>query len=255
MFDTIILLVFLILVIVIAYLLLRSMSGKKAGGGGDREIEYQFTFESPEDVEEMKKRLHELGATKRIEALMPITVYNPANQNDQDPTYVRVRHEGKCITFTVKKDLKSEFPLEYEVELEPTPHNLEQINKIVLGLGATVKYRVDKIRETWDYDGVKEIVFDTYPGLPTYMEIDAHDEETLHAVVKKLGLKVENRSTSKDMYNTYFGIPKDRKFIPGSVLTFDESAKDLFKGMFEKNEEMFDENIKKQKEYVKKFKI
>jgi len=230
------------------------MSSLKSGGG-DREVEYQFTFESPDQVDAMRKKLERMGATKRGEALMPITVYSPPIPDDKDPTYIRVRHEGKNITLTVKKDLKSEFPLEYEVELEPTAHNLDQINKIVLGLGAQVKYKVDKIRETWDYEGVKEIVFDTYPGVPTFMEVDAHDEATLNKVCALLGLDVNKRVMSKDIYNAYFGIPKDRKFIPGTVLTFDESAKELFKGMFEKNEKMFDENIKNQKAYVKKFKL
>jgi adenylate cyclase class IV len=41
-------------------------------------------------------------------------------------------------------------------------------------LGCKKLYDIEKIRETWEVGGCKEVVFDAYPGLLTYMEIDCH---------------------------------------------------------------------------------
>tara|TARA_X000000368_G_C22419125_1_gene445259 strand:+ start:98 stop:214 length:117 start_codon:yes stop_codon:yes gene_type:complete len=34
-----------------------------------------------------------------------------------------------------------------------------------------VKYKIEKIRKVYQLKGCKEIVFDSYAGIPTYMEI------------------------------------------------------------------------------------
>ena len=243
-------LIFLIVLVVVLALVIRSLPRMTTSGGGDREIEWQFAL-NQDEIPKMKEKLVSIGATREREYLMPVVVYNSANG---DPIYIRLRHEGNRISFTVKKDLKAEFPIEYEVDLKPDLQNMDQLHLMLTAMGCTVKYRVEKIREIWRMKGAKEIVFDRYPGVPTYMEIDTTSEQDLRKIASLLGLGEEKRMLTKDAYNYFYGIPSDRKIPPGGELGFNEHAKEQFIGKFQKDEDKFDQLLAEQIEYVKKLK-
>lgn len=252
----ILIILLLVLAIVVCYLMKPVVSG---GGEKNREYEYAFMFEPVEEAatkaDELREKLKSLGAKRRAEVLMPIAVYNHLQYEPDDKSgpYIRVRHEGDRVTFTVKSDLDSKFVKEYEVNVDkPGGNTVDEMHKMLTALKFPLKYRVEKLREIWNMDEA-EIVFDTYPGLPIYIEIETDSKKKLDAVTRKLGFDPKMALTKeRDMYSRVYGFPKDRKPPPNAQLIFSEDAKKQFEGLFEKNEELFDKLLKEQIEYIKK---
>lgn len=207
--------------------------------------EYELRFYGYSEYK-VKSRIKELGAElinkKRI---MPLTVYShPKGKKD---SYIRVRDEGKQITLTSKTNLKKKFVTEFEVEVD----SFEQADLILKSLGCKKKYQIEKIRETWQLPGCKEIVFDSYPGSDTYMEIDCHSEKSLMTIAKKIGVYPEflvTNFTLGDHYLQEYGIKKNRKM---GDLTFKDAKKQLGK-YITKNKNKFNTILKKQKKLIKK---
>jgi predicted adenylyl cyclase CyaB len=210
----------------------------------DKEVEQRFI---DIDTDKFRKTLKKVGAKlinpKRI---MPLMVFfHPRNKKD---SYIRIRDEGKQITLTSKTNLKDKYVTEFEVEID----SFEQGIKILNSLGCKTKYYIEKIRETWVLPGCKEIVIDSYPGLKEYIEVDCHNEKSLNAAIKKLGLKIPSDDTDlgiTKMYYDQYGIPMNRK--ADGDLTF-KNGKKLFSKYIIKNKSIFNKIIKEQQKYYKK---
>ena len=209
----------------------------------NKEFELRFYGYSESKV---KSKIKELGGIlinkKRI---MPLIVYNhPKGKKD---SYIRVRDEGKQITLTSKTNLKDKYVTEYEVEID----SFEQGMKILNSLGCKKRYYIEKIRETWVLPGCKEIVIDSYPGLQEYIEVDCHNEKSLNAAIKKLGLKKPSDDADlgvNKMYYDQYGVPMNRKNL--GDLTFKNSKK-IFGKLIKKNKTIFNKILKEQITYYK----
>ena len=175
------------------------------------------------DTTEFRKKLKKIGAKlDNPKQLMPSVVFtHPKNKKD---SYVRIRNEGKQITMTSKSNLKNKFVTEYEVEIDDFQSGVD----LLLSLGCKIKYYAEKIRETWKVPGCKVIVFDSYPGLKEYIEIECNSEKILNFTMKKLDVKKDDSDISIDgMYLNQYGIKKDRK--KSERFTFKDSKKNLSK--------------------------
>jgi adenylate cyclase class IV len=197
------------------------------------------------DTTEFRKKLKKIGAKlDNPKQLMPSVVFtHPKNKKD---SYVRIRNEGKQITMTSKSNLKNKFVTEYEVEIDDFQSGVD----LLLSLGCKIKYYAEKIRETWKVPGCKEIVFDSYPGLKEYIEIECNSEKILNFTMKKLDVKPDNSDISIDgMYLNQYGIKKDRK--KSERFTFKDSKKNLSK-FITKNKSTFNKIIKEQLDFLNK---
>ena len=197
------------------------------------------------DTTEFRKKLKKIGAKlENPKQLMPSVVFtHPKNKKD---SYVRIRNEGKQITMTSKSNLKNKFVTEYEVEIDDFQSGVD----LLLSLGCKIKYYAEKIRETWKVPGCKEIVFDSYPGLKEYIEIECNSEKILNSTMKKLDVKPDNSDISIDgMYLNQYGIKKDRK--KSERFTFKDSKKNLSK-FITKNKSNFNKIIKEQLDFLNK---
>lgn len=198
------------------------------------------------DEKKIKKILKQNNAEliqKKI--IMPLIVYiHPKNKKD---SYIRIRNEGHEITMTTKTKLKSKYVIEREVVID----NMEEGDAILKMLGCKVNYKIEKIREIYKLKGCKEIVFDSYPGIPTYMEIDCHNESSLKKMANILGYKIEDHDKRKlaDIYLELYGIPKNIKW--GKETTF-KNAKKIFYPLIKKNKTLFKKILKEQLKLVKK---
>ena len=193
----------------------------------------------------IKKILKENGAELvQKKTIMPLIVYyHPKGKKD---SYIRIRDEGHEITLTAKTKLKSKYVVEREVVI----NSIEEGDAILKLLGCKVKYKIEKIREIYKLKGCKEIVFDSYAGIPTYMEIDCHNESSLKKMAKLLGYKVEDHDTRKlsDIYYELYGIPKNSKW--GDEVTIKNSKK-IFGPLITKNKKKFMDILKKQMKLIK----
>ena len=199
------------------------------------------------DINESKIKniLKENGAELvQKKTIMPLIVYHhPKNKKD---SYIRIRDEGHEITMTAKTKLKSKYVVEREVII----NSIEEGDAILKLLGCKVKYKIEKIREIYKLKNCKEVVFDSYAGLPTYMEIDCNDESSLKKIANMLGYNIEDHDKRgiSDLYYELYGIPK--KLNWGQNVTI-VNAKKIFLKHITKNKKMFLEILEKQKKLVK----
>ena len=198
------------------------------------------------DEKKIKKILKKNGA-KLIQkkTIMPLITYShPKNKKD---SYIRIRDEGHEITMTAKTKLKAKYVVEREVVI----NSIEEGDAILKLLGCKVNYKIEKIREVYQFKSCKEIVFDSYAGTPTYMEIDCHNLSSLKKMAKLLGYSVDDHDTRSlsDIYFELYGIPKEAKW--GDEVTI-KNGKKIFRPLIKKNKKKFMDILKKQMKLVKK---
>jgi adenylate cyclase, class 2 len=169
--------------------------------------------------------------------------------NSKIRSFARVRYEGKNTTMTVKVYNNKKFPDEYEVSIN---EDFESGKKFLEALNLKQTSYQETYREKWSLPikGVHEITFDTWPGLPPFMEIDCDNKKTLEKVIKLFNPD-KNKITYGPVgvkYNSYYGINILRKKI--SSLTFKNVQKELEP---KKNKDLFKKVITQQKKkYVRK---
>lgn len=168
------------------------------------EIEAKWLDIHPDDI---RQKLKTAGATlARPETLM-------RRKNYDEPTpfavyghgWIRVRDEGDKVTLTYKKmndrSLNGTVDITVEVsDFEKTCALLEQMTLTRRG------YQETK-RETWKLDRA-EIVIDTWPWIPSFVEIEAPDESALWATAARLGLAKESalHGSVENVYQTYYDV-------------------------------------------------
>lgn len=211
-----------------------------------KHLEYEMRFYI-DDIDSFRRKLIKVNATKIQEKkIMPLTVYKHPNGKEM---YIRIRDEGRVKTLTIKKKGSNK---KYEIEREIEINSLEEGDAILKLLGCKKRYHVEKLRETWNLEGCKEIVIDSYPGLKEYIEVDCHNLKSLDAAIKKLDLERPSDDTDlgvTKMYYDQYGIPMNRK--ADGDLTF-KNGKKLFSKYIKKNKSLFNKIIKEQQTYYKK---
>ena len=191
------------------------------------------------DVDKVKKILIKNGATL-VQPRRLMKIYYFTHPQGKEDSMVRLRDEGTHKTLTIKTDLKSKFVIEREIKID----SLEEAEVILKFLGCKPKEGTEKFREQWKLGGCKEIVFDTYPGLPTFMEIDCNSMSSLEKTADLLGYSVEDHTKMKpgQMYDMYYGTKMTDAIRKKGGLTFSKSKK-LVEPMIKKNKKMYLEII------------
>jgi predicted adenylyl cyclase CyaB len=194
---------------------------------------------------ELTSKLKSLGAIQVHQPIIYeyIVFFHPLKKEN---TYIRVRKEYNNITFTYKTNTNKKFCDEYEVNIS----NYNTFINILYMLGFKKNYGIQKLREKWKINGCKEIVFDTYPCLPEYMEIECDTEDKLNNLIKKLELKIEQPFHPGIMYENLYGIEKQKKL---NDLTF-HTAQKIFGKRIKKNKSLFFKILKAQQKYIKSLK-
>ncbi len=157
------------------------------------------------DQTEMIEKLESLGASRIFSTLQKRYVYDfhPV----QDSKWIRLRTNGQKTTLTIKDIQKK--TIDGTKELEIVVDDFEKTNQILLELGYTPKGFQENRRIQYNLDGV-EIDLDTWPMLPTYMEIEGKDEKEVYQAMEKLEISKEE-ITTLDVEGIYefYGHPKE----------------------------------------------
>ena len=73
------------------------------------------------------------------------------------------------------------------------------MNIMLHQLNLEEKYQLNKFREIYkSKNGKNEVIFDHFPGLPGYMEIESSNEKELEKTMKLFGVKDEPKFTGGD---------------------------------------------------------
>ena len=106
--------------------------------------------------------------------------------------WIRLRKTNKKTTLTVKHILAdNDTSLQQMMETEMEVPSIKEANDFLQALGYSHKSYQEKRRISYILNN-HEIDIDTWPGLPTYMEIEGESEEDLDKILNLLGYSMKD---------------------------------------------------------------
>lgn len=151
------------------------------------------------DKDALRAKLKALGGRLlQPELLMRRTIFSI-----DDYTYARVRDEGNRITMSYKH--LDTYTLSGMKEICLTVDNYDEAIEFVKALGLQPKAVQETYREEWELDGV-ELDIDTWPWLPTFVEIEGPSEAQVAKVANQLGYQMADAiyGAVDQVYNLYY---------------------------------------------------
>jgi adenylate cyclase class 2 len=169
------------------------------------------------DSKRMIEKLESLHAKLLFDAVQRRYVYDfkPAEKN----RWIRLRTNGEKSTLTIKNVATSN--IDGTQELEIVVDNFDRTHLILKELGYEERSYQENRRIQYDLNGV-EIDIDTWPKMPTYMEVEGSSEEAVYHALDVLGIDRED-CTSLDVESIYGQYGIDIKNI--RELKFEEEIK------------------------------
>lgn len=129
-----------------------------------------------------------LSSKNLLEILNKDSVIEFVNKfHNNENKWIRLRNTGDKTTIAVKNILadngsKLQQMLETEIEVP----SIKEADELLEALGFSHKSYQEKKRIQYELDN-HEICIDTWPGIPTYAEIEGSDEDDLEKILNKLG--------------------------------------------------------------------
>lgn len=181
------------------------------------------------DILAIEKKLTEIGAKKIGEKFFRIMVFDfPGFPLDQKSSWLRLRDEGDKVTMAFKQRLgiknkeagQNDAGME---EFEITVDSFERTKDILLSLGLIEKFSQEKKRISWEKGEIK-FDLDTYPQIPSFLEIEGSTWAEVDAAILELGFSLADKKVcSATQIYTLNGI-RDKDYIK---MTFQEFVKRL----------------------------
>ena len=149
------------------------------------------------DKDKLIKRLNKLNAKFVGEFNQKRYVYNIIPK--ADGKWLRLRTNGKKTTLTYKSVEKNSIDGTKELEIEVD--NFENTNSLLELAGIKNKGYQENNRVQYVLDDV-EIDIDTWPMIPTYVEIEGENEESVLNILKKIAID-DKKVTTLDVQSIY----------------------------------------------------
>lgn len=149
------------------------------------------------DSKRVIEKLKELGAEFQWDCIQKRYVYDFIPKIDGK--WIRLRTNGRKSTLTIKNLVSSKIDGTQELEVEVD--NFERTNLILKELGFEPKGYQENRRCQYLLNGV-EIDIDSWPMIPTYLEIEGSSEEAVYNILEALGFDIGDVST-KDVEAIY----------------------------------------------------
>lgn len=165
--------------------------------------------------ESLIKKLEQLGAKKEADYEQRRYTYNftPVQQGK----WIRLRTDGRKTTLTIKDIQNRKIDGTKELEIEVS--DFDTTNEILNELGYKVNNYQENRRTRYLLDNV-ELDIDSWPLIPSWLEIEGNSEEQVLDMLHKLELEEEKVTTLDPMgiYKQVYGIDIFNK----EVLKFEE---------------------------------
>ncbi|MCD9146070.1 class IV adenylate cyclase [Streptomyces albireticuli] len=165
--------------------------------------EYEAKFLNV-NVSLVRAQLRELGAVQAMPRTM-LSRYIYENDAVQGNQWLRLRDEGGKTTLPLKQVVDSS-NIDGTTEIETEVGDLHATAELLTALGLRqVRYQ-QNYREEWRI-GAVTFDFDTWPDLPTFLEIEGPDESSVRQAAADLGLDyAEARfGSADDIYKSELG--------------------------------------------------
>lgn len=149
------------------------------------------------DALKIEKQLEDLGAVLQWDHLQKRYVYDFIPKIEGK--WIRLRTNGDKTTLTIKNIVSSEIDGTQELEIEVD--DFFKTNLLLNELGFEAKGYQENRRRQYILDGV-EIDIDSWPLIPTYLEIEGKSEEAIYKVLDKLNISKDS-ITTRDVEGVY----------------------------------------------------
>lgn len=171
------------------------------------------------DKEKLRAKLKSLGAT----LLQPETLMRRAVFYTDDHSFARVRDEGNKITMSYKRLEAHTLSGMKEICLEIS--NYEDGVNLLCTLGIPIKAEQETLREEWRLNGV-EIDIDTWPWLPTFVEIEGPTEAAAKEVANLLNLDMRKAIYGgvDEVYKLYYDVTSEEVNQEWREIKFDDGS-------------------------------
>ena len=149
------------------------------------------------DVPALEARLLDIGAQKVGDIFYQNIAFDyPDFRLDADNSWIRVRDDGKQAELSYKKRLgvssqDGSTDDEGMEEIELKIDDYEKAKEFFLKIGLVEKHEMEKKRVRWEKDGVTFDI-DTWPEIPTFLEIEANSWDDVDKGIEWLGLNKED---------------------------------------------------------------
>ena len=168
----------------------------------NNEIEAQFLDINKDEI---RKKLRKAGANlEKPEVLMRRRVFDTGPHS-----FARVRDEGDKIVMTFK-NVADDHSILGTKEVNIIVNDYDDAILFLRGCGLEIKARQETRREIWTL-GEVEICIDTWPWIPTFIEIEGPTEDSVWSTAEKLGLdkKMAKFGSVDTTYQHYYGVEPD----------------------------------------------
>ena len=172
--------------------------------------------------EKLVEQLEKLGAIKigDFEYKRRVFNFNPPTNNKS----LRLRTDGTKTTLTIKKLTSLEIDGTKEIEIEVS--DFEETNSILEELGYKAHTYQQNRRTRYILNDV-ELDIDSWPYIPTYLEIEGKNEKSVKDMIKLLGVD-ESKITTIDVQGVFlhfykidiakmpivsFDVPLNKKYL------------------------------------------
>jgi adenylate cyclase class 2 len=135
--------------------------------------------------------------------------------------WLRLRHQGESSFLTYKQTATAERAVDSILEAEVQVGDFEATRVLLEAMGLTALRYQENYREEWHLDGVTFDI-DTWPDLPTFLEIEGPDEAAVRHATTDLGLSFEDASFGS-VDEVYLAV-QGRDILAESTLTFRDRA-------------------------------
>jgi len=139
--------------------------------------------------EEIVKKILDMGGEKIFEGNIVGIFFDKENKLKNSGRLLRLRKEGGKIELTYKEKISKDQTKIFE-ETEVEVDDFEKTKKIFESLGFKPGKKYPKHRESYKIENTR-IEFDTFPEVPTFLEIESEDEKSVLEMAEKLGFKKE----------------------------------------------------------------
>lgn len=127
------------------------------------------------------------------------------NFHNNSKKWIRVRQTNDKTTIAVKHILADNGTgIQQMLETEIEVPSIKEANGLLEALGYSYKSYQEKERITYFLDEY-ELDIDTWPGIPTYVEVEGKSEDDLNNILSKLGYSMKDTvsCTADDIYRKY----------------------------------------------------
>lgn len=145
------------------------------------------------DVPTVTARLQSLGAIRHQPRTLMRRIVFKNNDITAKGGWLRLRDEGHQVTLTYKQAADAPSGIDTTLEAEIIVSHFDDTRRLLEAMGFEPLRYQENYREEWRLGDLRFDI-DTWPDLPTYLEVEGPDTAAVHKAVSEFGLDLATAS-------------------------------------------------------------